>query len=203
MEAQEVIKLCKPEFKGSMSVEEAIYKRRSCRKYKDEGLELEEISQLLWATQGITSGTGLRSAPSAGGLYPLEIYLVVGKVKGIEAGIYKYDPERHILIKIAPGDKRLELSMACLNQSWVYKAPVDIVFSAVFERTTFRYGLRGRNYVYIEVGHAAENLYLQAEALGLGTVAVGAFEDEKVAKVLGLSSQEKAVYVMPVGRKPY
>jgi len=200
--AEEMIKLPKPRYKSDFSLEEAINKRRSVRSYKDEPLSLEEVSQLLWAAQGITEVSwGLRTAPSAGALYPLKVYLVVGKVKGLEAGVYEYHPKEHALRKILDKDKREELTIACLNQSYIKESAVSLVFSAIFGRTTQKYGEREIRYVYMEAGHASQNVYLQAEALNLGTVVIGAFNDFQVKKILQLSKEESPLYVMPVGKR--
>ncbi len=182
-----------------MSVEEAIAKRRSIREFTTQPLTLEQVSQLLWSAQGLTSPDGLRAAPSAGATYPLETYLVVGRVVGLSPGVYRYLAAQHALEKHLDGDKRSELAIACLSQSWVREAPVSIVLSAVFERTTKRYGKRGVQYVHMEVGHVAQNVYLQATALKLGTVIVGAFEDERVSRCLGLPQSEVPLAVLPVG----
>lgn len=195
------IKLPRPNHEGKLSVEEALLKRRSVRDYKDEPLTLEEISQLLWAAQGITSPEGLRTAPSAGALYPIEVYIVVGKVENLPAGVYKYKPEGDELVKIVDGDKRAQLCDAAISQSWVKEAPAVIVLTAVFERTTAKYGERGIKYVYIEAGHVAQNIYLQVTALNLGTVTVGAFDDEEVKKVLEIPGKEEPLYIMPIGKK--
>ncbi|MFH0943224.1 MAG: SagB/ThcOx family dehydrogenase [Candidatus Beckwithbacteria bacterium] len=200
-ESSERIKLPEPKFEGKIPVEKAIRERRSVRDYQDESLSLPEISQLLWAAQGITSPEGLRTVPSAGALYPLEIYLVVGKVEGLPPGVYKYQPKDHQLVKVVEGDKRDQLSQAALNQTWIKEAPVVIVISAVYERTTAKYGERGIRYVYMEVGHAGQNIYLQAVALDLGTVTVGAFSDEQVKALLQMAKEEQPLYLMPVGRK--
>lgn len=191
-------RLPSPSKKSGVSIEEALVKRRSLREYKDEALTLEEISQLLWAAQGITSVWGGRTAPSGGALYPLEIYLVVGKVKGLEAGVYHYRPHGHFLTNIVQGDKRFALFNAGLWQSPIKNAPVSLVICAEYPRTTQKYGERGRRYVLIEVGHVGQNIYLQVESLGLKTVAIGAFMDEAVKKVLGI--KEEPLYIMPVGR---
>lgn len=197
--------LPKPRLSGPMSVEEAIQRRRSRREYRREPLKLSEVSQLLWAAQGVTAPelwTGLRSAPSAGGLYPLETYVVVkpGGVEGLEPGTYHYDPHRHVLNQVAEGDFSRALMSACVDQEWVGAAACNIVFTAVVERTRVRYGDRALQYVFQESGHAAENVYLQAEALGLGCVVIGAFYEDEVRKVLNAGSDELPVYVMPVGR---
>jgi len=196
-----VIGLPQPRYRGDVSLEEALLQRRSVREYTGEPLTLEEISQLLWAAQGITDPRGFRTAPSAGGLYPLEVYLVAGEVAGLEAGVYKYRPQEHSLIWVVVGDRRENLCTAALGQVWVREAAADIVILAVYERTTVKYGDRGIRYVHLEAGHAAQNVCLQATALGLGTVTVGAFYDDEVQAVLGAPKNEKPLYVMPVGRK--
>jgi len=183
---------------GNLSVEDAIAQRRSERNFLDQSLTNEQLFQILWAAQGIT-GDGKRSAPSAGATYPLEIYALVGKVEGLDAGVYRYIPEGHSLTKHVSGDKRKELAAASLNQDFIADAPLVIVIAALYERTTKRYGERGIRYVHIEVGHAGQNIYLQSESLGLGTVAVGAFYDEEVARVLNLPEDHEPLYVMPIG----
>jgi SagB-type dehydrogenase family enzyme len=195
------IKLPDPVLKGSVSVEEAISKRRSIREYKDEPLRLEELGQLLWAAQGITSPKGFRAAPSAGATYPLEIYVSVKErgVIGLPAGIYHYDPFDHSLTLIKEGDHSLEIYRASLNQEWVKEAPICIIIAADFSRTTSRYGARGERYVYMEAGHVGQNIYLQATALDLGTVAVGAFYDDQLRSIIGC--EEAPIYIFPVGRK--
>ncbi len=196
------IKLPEPRFESPVSIEEVLFKRRSIRRYKDKNLKLSEISQLLWAAQGITDKKrGLRTAPSAGALYPLEVYLAVGNVSGVPFGIYKYKPRNHEIVKIKEGDLRSEISRAALRQSCVEKGAVDIIIVGVYKRTTQKYGERGFRYVHMEAGHVAQNVYLQAVALGLGTVVVGAFQDEMLKKVLNMPDGEFPLYIMPVGRK--
>jgi len=202
-EEGEAIRLPSPRERGVMSVEEAIARRRSRRKYRGDPLKLEELSQVLWAAQGITERRrGFRSAPSAGATYPLEIYVVVksGGVEGLEAGVYHYDPWTHSIRLIRRGDFVEELYRACLEQEWVLEAPASIVITAVYERTTRVYGDRGIRYVHMEVGHVGQNVYLQAEAMGLGTVAIGAFYDDWVWEILGRPPNERPLYVMPIGR---
>lgn len=186
-------------------MEQAIYRRRSRREYTGEPLTLVEVSQLLWAAQGLTAPnlwTGFRSAPSAGGLYPLESYLVV-KTRGVEglgAGVYHYHPHRHELNMIVDGDYSKHLTRACVDQEWVGAAAANIVFTAVIERTRVRYGNRALQYVLQESGHAAQNVYLQAEALGLGCVVIGAFFEDEIRAILRVPRNELPVYVMPIGR---
>lgn len=189
-----------PRYSSGVSVEETLFRRRSIREYSGEALSLEQVSQLLWAAQGITEPRwGFRTAPSAGATYPLEVYLVVREdgVKGLEPGIYHYLPRSHELELIRRGDYSRKLMAACLDQEWVGAAAVNIVLTAVFERTTRHYGERGVRYVYMEVGHVGENIYLQCVSLGLGCVVVGAFYDEDVKSILGVD--EAPMYVIPIG----
>ena len=189
-----------PQVTGSVSVEEAIRMRRSVRDFEDRPLSLEQVSQLLWAGQGITEGFK-RAAPSAGATYPLMLYVVVGEtsVNGLAAGVYQYIPETHSLVVVKSGDFRQRVAVACLNQTFIEEAPVSIVIACEYERTTVRYGDRGRRYVHMEAGHAGENIYLQAGALQLGTVVVGAFLDADLKLVLDLPEEHDPLYVMPVG----
>jgi len=195
-----MIILPQPILDSEFSVEESLAKRRSVRDYSAQSLSLAEISQLLWAAQGVNRPGGYRTAPSAGALYPLEIYLVSGQVDDLPAGVYRYSPEEHGLNLVLSGDIRQELSKAALGQDSIQNAPAVIVITAVHERTTVKYSNRGIQYVHMEVGSAAENVYLQAESLGLGTVFIGACHDDQVSQVLELDGQEQPLCIMPVGR---
>ncbi len=188
-----------PEKKGKFSLEETIAKRRSIRHYSNEKLSIKEIGQLLWSAQGITADWGGRSSPSAGATYPLEIYIVAGNVEGLKPGLYQYIPQSHSLKLISDVDLRNQLTAAAYGQQMIKNAPATIVIAADFSRTTRRYGDRGIMYVHIEVGHAGQNIYLQAEALELGTVAIGAFNEKQVKILLGI--KESPLYIMPVGKK--
>ena len=196
-----VIELPKPVQTGQYSLGQLLQERRSLREYSSEALNLTEIGQLLWAAQGITDQRGYRTAPSAGALYPLELYLVTGNVNGLEAGVYHYQIRKHRLIQHVAGDKRNKLAWAAVVQTWLGKAPAIIVFCADYKRTSIKYGKRSKRYVHMEVGHAAQNLFLQAEDLGLGTVVVGAFYDDEVAELLQLPSKFTPLALMPVGKK--
>jgi SagB-type dehydrogenase family enzyme len=200
--SEKEIKLPEPRYESDMSVEEAILNRRSVRSYTDKPLSLEEISQLLWAAQGITDEKRkFRAAPSAGALYPLEIYLVAGNVISLDDGIYRYDPINHKIVQYKEGDYRNDLSLSALGQSCVKNGAIDIVIAAIYDRITGKYGERGIKYTYMEAGHAAQNVYLQAETLVLGTVVVGAFMNDKVKEVIGMKEEETPLYILPVGRK--
>ena len=197
----ETVALPEPRVHSDVSVEETLRTRRSVRDYADAPLTLAEVGQLLWAAQGVTDPTGFRTAPSAGALYPLEVYLVAGSVDDLAPGVYRYRPHEHQLVRVSAGDRRAELSAAALGQSCVQEGAAVLVFAGVYERTAQKYGERGVRYVHMEVGHAAQNVYLQAVALDLGTVVVGAFHDEDVQAALGMAEDERPLCIMPVGRK--
>ncbi len=199
-ESSSLVQLPEPRLESGTSVESALHGRRSVREFTEQPLDLAAASQLLWAAQGITDPEGKRTAPSAGALYPLEVFVVAGKVNGLPAGVYRYRPHGHGLLSVAQGDTRANLAAVALEQDWLASAPMTIVLAAVEERTLGRYKGRAERYVQIEVGHAAENVHLQAIALGLGTVVVGAFDDAEVKRVLSLRPNEQPVCLMPVGR---
>ena len=201
LSGEKIINLPEPKLESNFSVEQSLLKRRSIRTFTEEPLTLQELSQLLWASQGITDTRGYRTSPSAGGLYPLELYVVAGDVENLNPGIYKYRPQEHVMVLISIGDSRAELAAAALSQSCVEKGALAIVITAVYSRTMSKYGERGIRYVHIEVGHAAQNICLQATAMDLGTVTVGAFHDEEVASILCLPEEEEPLYILPVGNK--
>lgn len=194
-----LIELPQPQWAGTVSVEQALQSRRSVRSFKPQPLTLDELSQLLWAAQGVTA-VRFRTAPSAGALYPLEVYVAVGNVEGLDAAVYRYDPTAHALSEVRKGDVRRSLSRSAYWQKSAGAGAIAIVFSAVYERTTGKYGQRGIRYVHMEAGHAAQNVYLQAEALGLGTVVVGAFMDSWVKRVLHMKDDERPLSIMPIGK---
>ncbi len=200
--------LTTPSHKGDISLEETLYSRRSRRSFLQDGVSDRDLSQILWAAYGVTKPSanpnvrsGLRTAPSAGARYPLEIYAVIGNIPGIDPGLYKYDASAHKITLIIPGDLRKDLTAAALNQKMIQDAPFSIFYSAVYSRITDRYGDRGRDrYVCMDLGHSAQNVYLQAEALKLGTCAIGAFNDDMVKNVLKVQEPEVPLYIMPVGK---
>ena len=200
-ESNEFIKLPDPVLKGEHSVEMLLQQRRSVRSYQKSSLNLAKVGQLLWSAQGVTDAKGLRTAPSAGALYPLKLFVVVGDVNELSAGIYQYNTEQHSLVKRANGDLRKLLQNAAHDQTCIGEAAIIIVFAAIYQRTTWKYEKRGVRYVHMEVGHASQNLFLQAEGLGLGTVVVGSFDDDEVRDVLNLDSDVQPLSLMPVGRK--
>ncbi|OQA92034.1 MAG: nitroreductase A [Elusimicrobia bacterium ADurb.Bin231] len=195
------IKLPQPKYAGSVSLEEAISKRRSVRNYENASLTIEEVSQLLWSAQGITDPVRKRrSVPSAGALYPLETYLVAGNINKIPGGIYRFNPYNNELIEIVKGDSRADVSKAALSQGSVKGAPATIIFAAVYERITTKYGDRGIKYAYIEAGHSAQNICLTAVSLNLGSVVIGAFYDEEIKSVLKMPDSETPLYIISIGK---
>ena len=213
-EEQALILLPEARLEGSLSVEEALAERRSIRSYRPGTLSLPELSQVLWSAQGVTYPIeqapegfqwewrgGLRTAPSAGALYPLELYVVVGHIDGLKPALYRYVPVEHALALATPGDLRASLSQAAHGQSVISTPPAVLVIAGVVARTAAKYGERAEQFVLLEAGAAAENVFLQCESLGLATVLVGAFVDEEVQEVLQLPDGEEAYVLMPIGRR--
>jgi SagB-type dehydrogenase family enzyme len=194
-----VVALSKPPTKGTLSVEEALAARSSVREYTGEALDLEMVSRLLWAAQGQTRQWGGRTAPSAGALFPMEVDVVAGNVEGLEPGVYRYDCDDHSLVLRMEGDRRADVAEAALNQDCLFRAPAVFALSAVYERTKKKYSDRGIRYAHIETGAVCENIYLQAESLGLGTVLVGAYYDDDISEVLELAKDETPLALMPIG----
>jgi len=189
-----MVKLPDPLTEQEMSLQTALSSRRSVREFSSEPLTMDEISQLLWAAQGITHDGDRRTAPSAGATYPLELYLVTAE------SVFRYIAREHTLLPTIDGDLRKDLCAASLEQEFILEAPATFIFTAVFARTEQRYGsTRSPRYIHIEVGHAAQNLMLQAVSVGLDTVPVGAYEDERVSRVLNLPIDHIPLYLVPVG----
>jgi SagB-type dehydrogenase family enzyme len=189
-----------PAVELSEPLPQLLARRHSQRDYSHTPLTQTELTSLLWAAQGRMPHDGSRTAPSAGALYPLELYCLVGAVTGLDAGVYHYRPALPALALCQNGDRRKELANAALDQGWIAVAPLVLAFAAEFERTTRKYGERGVRYVHIEVGHAAQNVCLMATSLGLGSATVGAFDDGDVKTVLQLPQNEVPLYLLPVGR---
>jgi SagB-type dehydrogenase family enzyme len=194
-----LVSLPPPRSKGNLSLEETLLGRRSIRQFSTGALSIGDLSQLLWSAQGITNEMGFRTAPSAGATFPLEIFIMANQVSGLRKGIYHYNPFDNTLELIHEKDVSSDVARVSYSQSMIHEAGAVIVFGAVFERTTQRYDERGIRYVYNEIGHASQNVHLQAVSLGLGTVVVGAFRDEEVEQILGLDPQIRVLYMMPVG----
>jgi len=201
-EAQREIALPEPAREGSKSIETTLGERRSVREFARAGISLQSVGQLAWAAQGVTSRDGLRTSPSAGALYPLEVLVVAARVDGLAPGVYRYVPDTHALVLVAESSDDLlaNVSKAALSQDWIEDASAVFVIAAVESRTARKYGSRATRYVHIEAGCAAENLLLQAVGLDLGSVVVGAFDDAALSSLLRLEKGEVPVLLIPVGR---
>ena len=191
-----------PRLEGEISLEEAIEQRRSIRTYRDKALGLEAVSQLLWSANGKTGERDhQRAAPSAGGLHPLDFYVVAGEgsVQGLKPGVWHYEPLEHSLTFLTEGDKRDSLMQASLGQRQVGTAEIDLVVTIEFSRTTKKYGERGRRYAYMDCGFACENVFLQAQTLGLAMCPIGAFNGQKVSEILGLPKTHEPALILSIG----
>ena len=190
--------------KGGKPIWETIARRRSMREFSPQPISLPELSQLLWATQGITVkawGYDFRAVPSAGALYPIDTYVLVNRVESISAGIYHYDVEEAQLVLLREGNYGSEASEAALGQELVADAGAVFVWTAMVERSKWKYRERAYRYIYMDVGHIGQNLYLAATALGLGCCTIGAFYDEEVDRLIGVDGKrEISVYMGAVGR---
>ena len=199
------MKLRPPKTDGTVSVERAIKQRRTIRSFTPESLNLNQLSQLFWSCQGITGNDGFkRAAPSAGALYPMDVYAIVGRssVEQIEAGVYHYEPNGHALSNIAIEDVRERVAKASLSQMWMARAPLNIVITAEYCRITVKYKERGIRYAMVEAGHIAQNLFLQAEALRLKAAIVGAFHDNELIDILKIPRSHEPLLIMPIGYAP-
>jgi len=199
-----ITKLPTPQITGNISLEKSIQNRRSVRQYSNQSLNLSDVSQLLWAGQGITdTQKNLRAAPSAGQVYPLELYVIVGigGVSGLKEGLYHYVPQNNTLEKILEGDIRNNLSQVANGQPWVKQAPMNIVITGNYQKMINKYKDQqlSTRFVDMEAGHVGENLYLQAEARGLATVSLGSFDENQMIRLLHLPNNEKPLYIFPVG----
>ncbi|MDH3667532.1 MAG: SagB/ThcOx family dehydrogenase [Paracoccaceae bacterium] len=195
-----LITLPQPSTNGGLTLEQAIAHRRSVREFEGGSVSLAQLGQLLWAAQGVTHPRGLRAVPSAGALYPLELYAIAADSGDIEAGVYHYRPDRHGLDRLVEGDFRSRFAAAALRQTWIERASVILVVVAVHARTMAKYGNRGRRYVAIEAGHCAQDIYLQAVSLELGATEVGAFSDAAVSRLLRLPEGQEPVTSIAVGQ---
>jgi SagB-type dehydrogenase family enzyme len=203
LEARTLVNLPTPAFQGTVAVAQALKSRRTIRQFANKPLTQEQLSQLLWAAYGITDPRGLRTAPSAGALYPLDMYVVVGErqVSGLAAGVYHYLPEKQALEPKRLGDLRHGVARASLHQDWMAEAPVLFIITGEYRRCQVKYGERGIRYTHMESGHAAQNIFLQAEALGLGAGIVGAFENAVLTHTLDLPPAHDPLLILPVGYK--
>lgn len=191
-----------PRLEGTTSIEAALARRRSIREFAPTPLRLADLGQLLWAAQGITAPLGGRTAPSAGAIHPLEIYVAAAEVDGLPAGMYRYLPAGHALEPLSDGDPRPGVAAAAFEQESILACAAAILFAAAPDRTTGRYGDRGPRYIHMETGHAAQNVLLQAAGLGVGGVVLGAFNDERMAKETNLRPGEEPLYLVGLGNIP-
>jgi SagB-type dehydrogenase family enzyme len=196
-----IIKLPEPVKDGSISVEQALLNRRSSRSFSNDPLTIQDVAQLLWAAQGVTNEMGFRTAPSAGAIYPLEIYVASGNVNKLSPGLYHYLSESHDLELVASGDHRITIYEAALSQAGVKDAQAVFIFCGVFPRTIEKYGRRGMQYVFMEAGHAAQNILLQAEAMGFAHLPIGAFNDDVLREIMKIDENTYPLYIIPVGHK--
>jgi len=197
-----VVKLPPPKTEGTVSVEQAIKQRRTVRSFSARTLDLNQLSQLVWATHGITGKNGFkRAAPSAGALYPMDLYAVVGQnsVAQIDAGVYHYEPKGHLLSLVATSDLRDGVARVSYSQMWIAKAPLSIIITSEYKRAAVKYKERGVRYAMIEAGHMGQNLFLQAEAMGLKAGIVGSFHDKKLIGVIRISPSHEPLLIMPIG----
>ncbi len=205
--AADAVTLPKPSFTGKLPVEKAMLQKKSVREFANKPLSLAEVSQILWAANGNLAVDAVSSAttkviPSAGGLYPLEVFVVAGKgtVTGLSEGVYQYNPSANTLQTLGQGDNRAVLASACLSQLWMARAPIIVIIGGVFARTTAKYGDQGIRYVFMEAGNSNRNIYLQAESLGLKVATVGAFQSAQVSAAAKLPTGVTPLLVMPVGK---
>ena len=198
------MKLPLPSESGGIALERAIKNRRTVRAFTSEGLSIEQLTQLLWSAQGITEDKGFkRAAPSGGALFPMDVYAALGEsaAQDLKAGVYHYEPRAHAVSLVFEGDQRQALAQASYFQQWMAEAPLNLIITAEYNRINIKYGQRGVRYAIMESGHIAQNIFLMAESLGLGAGIVGAFDDERVARVLGVPSSHEPLLIMPVGFK--
>ncbi len=203
--AIKTIKLPDPEFDKEIRFWSVILNRQSTRKFKNESLTLKQLSLLLFGMSGLTRifpQVGFRTVPSAGGLYPIEVYLVVNNVENLNQGIYHYNIAKHRLELLKKGDFRLEIAKGCLDQRMAFNSAVNFVWTAIIERSRWKYLQRCYRYIYIDAGHIGQNFYLIAEALGLGSCTIGAIYDDEINDLLGIDGiNETAIYVGVIGKK--
>ncbi len=196
------MRLPDPLLDGAMSLERAVYQRRTIRSFDGKALTVGQFSQLLWAAQGITEKRGFkRAAPSAGALYPMDIYGAVGRdcIEGLDPGVYRYEPDDHAVSLIQAEDVRRDIAVASLAQMWMAHAPLTLVITAEYRRIEVKYGRRGIRYAMIEAGHIGQNIFLQCQAMELAAGIVGAFDDQEVIRVTGIKEAHEPLLIMPVG----
>ena len=198
-----IINLPEPKTKGYLSIEEVLLKRRSVREYLPESLSLAEISQLLWSAYGITSEEGFRTAPSAGGLFPLNIYLAAVNVRELDQGLYRFDAINHSLEPMKSGEYSGQLTAGTFFQDYIASAAAVLIISADYTGPHEKYGDQGPKFTCMDLGHLGQNVHLQAVSLDIGTVAVAAVRPGEIEKILKLKEGEEVLYLMPLGKTSY
>lgn len=195
-QSSDKVALPEPEIEGEMSLESAIAKRRSRRRYSKRDLSRVQVSQLLWSAQGITGAKEYRAAPSAGARYPLTLYVLR------PTGMFRYLPRGHRLEKVRADDVRAALWEHVYARPWLADSPAIFLIAADYQKTRKKYGAKADRFVHMEAGHAGQNLLLQATALGLHAVGIGAFHDRRAARTVELPRNETLLYVITVGHPP-
>jgi len=196
---QPTVRLSEPRRQGTLALEAALAARHSTRTLTRDSVDLADVSQLLWAAQGINRPDGHRTAPAAGGIYALELYVVAARVRGLPAGVYHYRQAGHVLETVSTGDRLQAITDSATHQAWQADAALAVVFTSDASRLAGRFRDRAERYAPMEVGFAAQNLYLEAAALGLGTTFAGSFQDDAMARLLGLPESLKPMGIMPIG----
>ncbi|MHA1104112.1 MAG: SagB/ThcOx family dehydrogenase [Promethearchaeota archaeon] len=200
-----IINLPAPKIDENLPFWNIIKNRQSLRKFSREPLDLEQVSLLLFGISGITRNYpqfAFRTVPSAGGLFPIETYAVINNIDGIDPGIYHYNIKDHVLECLKLGDYRIDAMKACLDQKMVYNSAITFIWTAVIERSKWKYLQRCYRYIYMDAGHIGQNCYLVAEALGLGTCTIGAIYDNELNDLLEIDGiEETSIYVGVIGNK--
>ena len=196
---KKVTNLPEPNLQSNFSLEQALKQRRSRRDFSDNPISLNQLSQVLWAAYGITKEPIYKTAPSAGAIYPMTIYVSTCKVKNMENGFYRYIPETHSLKLIDDNNYKKIIYKLGYRQNCLKNPAFTILMAANFNKIENRYGNKAKRYTFMEAGHISQNIYLQVESLGLGTVAVGAFNEASMNKNLPVKAEENIIYIMPIG----
>ncbi len=195
------VKLPAPDLSSHHSLEACLLTRRSTREFSAEALDLGQLTQLLWAAQGVTGLGGLRTSPSAGALYPLRTYVAAGNVEGLEAGVYRYDPDGHLLKPVGSGDRRGRLELAAMGQECARQAAVAVLLTGHYGLSRREFGDECVRLAQLEAGHAAQNLCLQATALHLGVIGLGKFDKDLLREAMDIPEKEDPLYLLVAGRR--
>ena len=199
------VSLPSPAKMGGISLDQALRKRKSVRTYANKPLSKEQLAYLLWSSTGIQrreDGREYRTVPSAGGLYPIETYLVVNNVEDVPQGVYHYSVQQHLLEELQTGDFSRPITAAALGQRMCSQAAVVFIWTAIFQRSKWKYGERAYRYIYLDAGHMAQNLALSAVSLGLGSCHIGALFDEEVNSIVQVDGIDESVVYMTIAGWP-